>query len=120
MPRNAGLENVGKSTRIRVAIATLLFRSPKYGVRNPHVPPLTFCSRAKCRSLRRPGPRRRERPPAIGSGGTAAVAALLGDPARAGMLDALADGRALAAGERAYTARVTPPTASAHLARLVD
>jgi DNA-binding transcriptional ArsR family regulator len=50
----------------------------------------------------------------------AAVAALVGDTARARMLDALADGRALAAGELAYTASVTPPTASAHLARLVD
>jgi DNA-binding transcriptional ArsR family regulator len=50
----------------------------------------------------------------------AAVAALIGDTARARMLDALFDGRALAAGELAYTARVTPPTASAHLARLVD
>jgi DNA-binding transcriptional ArsR family regulator len=50
----------------------------------------------------------------------AAVAALVGDTARARMLDALADGRALAAGELAYTACVTPPTASAHLARLVD
>jgi len=50
----------------------------------------------------------------------AAVAALVGDTARARMLDALADGRALAAGELAYTACVTPATASAHLARLVD
>jgi DNA-binding transcriptional ArsR family regulator len=50
----------------------------------------------------------------------AAVAALVGDTARARMLDALADGRALAAGELAYTACVAAPTASAHLARLVD
>jgi DNA-binding transcriptional ArsR family regulator len=56
----------------------------------------------------------------IDSGGLAAVAALVGDNARARMLDALSDGRALTAGELAYTACVTPPTASAHLARLVD
>jgi DNA-binding transcriptional ArsR family regulator len=56
----------------------------------------------------------------IDSGGLAAVAALIGDTARARMLDALSDGRALAAGELAYTACVAPPTASAHLARLVD
>jgi DNA-binding transcriptional ArsR family regulator len=56
----------------------------------------------------------------IGSGGMAAIAALIGDTARARVLDALADGRALAAGELAFTAGVTPATASAHLARLVD
>lgn len=50
----------------------------------------------------------------------AAIAALVGDTARARMLDALGDGRALTAGELAYTARIMPPTASAHLARLVD
>jgi hypothetical protein len=36
------------------------------------------------------------------------------------MLDALSDARALTAGELAYTAGITAPTASAHLARLVD
>jgi DNA-binding transcriptional ArsR family regulator len=56
----------------------------------------------------------------IDSGGMAAIAALIGDTARARMLDALADGRALAAGELAFAAGVTPATASAHLARLVD
>lgn len=50
----------------------------------------------------------------------AEVAALVGDTARAQMLDALVDGRALTAGELAYAARVTPPTASAHLAKLLD
>lgn len=54
------------------------------------------------------------------SGGMAAVAALVGDTARARMLDALSDGRALTAGELAFTACVAPPTASVHLARLVD
>lgn len=52
--------------------------------------------------------------------GLAAVAALVGDTARAKMLDVLSDARALTAGELAYTAGVTPQTASVHLARLVD
>lgn len=48
----------------------------------------------------------------------AELAALLGDPARAAMLGALMDGRALTAGELATAAGITAPTASAHLARL--
>lgn len=48
----------------------------------------------------------------------ALVAALLGDPARANMLTALMDGRALTAGELARHAGVTPQTASSHLAKL--
>jgi DNA-binding transcriptional ArsR family regulator len=47
------------------------------------------------------------------------VAALLGDPTRAAMLDALMDGRARPAGELARTAGIAPSTASEHLARLV-
>lgn len=50
----------------------------------------------------------------------AEAAALVGDPARANMLAALMDGRALTAKELAYAAGITPPTASGHLARLVD
>jgi DNA-binding transcriptional ArsR family regulator len=50
----------------------------------------------------------------------AEIAALVGDPARANMLSALMDGRALNAGELAYAAHVTPQTASAHLAKLVE
>lgn len=50
----------------------------------------------------------------------AETAALVGDPARAGMLTALMDGRALTAGELAAVAGVTPQTASGHLARLSD
>ncbi|MFC4948592.1 ArsR/SmtB family transcription factor [Pseudonocardia sp. GCM10023141] len=50
----------------------------------------------------------------------APVAALIGDPARAAMLAALADGRALPAGELARCAGVRPATATAHLHRLVD
>ncbi len=48
----------------------------------------------------------------------AEIGALIGDPARAGMLVALMDGRALTAGELAATAGVTPQTASSHLAQL--
>ncbi len=48
----------------------------------------------------------------------ATTAALLGDPARANMLAALMDGRALTAKELAYAAHVTPQTASGHLAKL--
>jgi DNA-binding transcriptional ArsR family regulator len=50
----------------------------------------------------------------------ARVAALIGDPSRAAMLSALIDGRALTAGELAEEAGVGLPTASAHLARLVE
>lgn len=49
----------------------------------------------------------------------APVAALFGDPTRAAIVSALNDGRALPAGELARRARVSPSTASAHLARLV-
>ena len=48
----------------------------------------------------------------------AEVAALVGDPARATMVSALLDGRALSASELALAARVTPQTASTHLAKL--
>ncbi|HEX7216481.1 MAG TPA: helix-turn-helix domain-containing protein [Methylomirabilota bacterium] len=48
----------------------------------------------------------------------AEVAALVGDPARATMVSALLDGRALTASELARVARVTPQTASTHLAKL--
>lgn len=50
----------------------------------------------------------------------APVAALLADRGRAAMLTALLGGRALAAGELAHAAGVTPQTASAHLSRLLD
>ncbi len=48
----------------------------------------------------------------------AQVAALSGDPARASMLHALMDGRALTALELARAASVTPQTASGHLAKM--
>jgi len=48
------------------------------------------------------------------------VAALIGEPARATMLLALLDGRALPAGELAFGANVAPQTASGHLAKLVE
>jgi DNA-binding transcriptional ArsR family regulator len=50
--------------------------------------------------------------------GFAPVAALMGDPARAAMLTALLEDRALAAGELANLAGVSPATASEHLTRL--
>src|SRR5713226_9915693 len=49
----------------------------------------------------------------------AEVAAMAGDPARAAMLHALMDGRALTASELARVAGITPQTASGHLARMV-
>lgn len=50
----------------------------------------------------------------------ARTASLVGEPARAAMLVALMDGRALSAGELASAAGITPPTASGHLAGLLD
>jgi DNA-binding transcriptional ArsR family regulator len=50
----------------------------------------------------------------------AEVAALVGNPARANILIALMDGRALTATELAYVAGVSPQTASEHLARLTQ
>jgi DNA-binding transcriptional ArsR family regulator len=50
----------------------------------------------------------------------AEVAALVGDPTRAIMLDQLMGGRALTATELAIAASIAPPTASGHLAKLVD
>ena len=49
----------------------------------------------------------------------APAAALMGDPARAAMLTALLDDRAVAAGELAELAGVSPATASEHLTRLL-
>jgi DNA-binding transcriptional ArsR family regulator len=50
----------------------------------------------------------------------AATASLLADPARAIMLTALLDGRALPAGELAFAAGITAQTASSHLAKLLQ
>lgn len=50
----------------------------------------------------------------------ARLAALIGDPARANMLLALMDGRALTATELAGAAGITLQTASSHLAKLED
>jgi DNA-binding transcriptional ArsR family regulator len=50
----------------------------------------------------------------------ARIAALIGDPARANLLAALIDGRALTASELAAEAGVTKQTASSHLARLSE
>lgn len=48
------------------------------------------------------------------------TAALIAEPARTAMLIALIDGRALPAGELAQASSVTPATASAHLAKLLE
>ena len=50
----------------------------------------------------------------------AEIAALFGDPSRAGIVTSLQDGRARPAGELARLVGVTPATASGHLARLVE
>lgn len=50
----------------------------------------------------------------------ARIAALIGDPARAEMLTALMDGRALTATELADVAGITKQTVSAHLAKLLE
>ena len=50
----------------------------------------------------------------------ARVASLIGDPARANILSALMDGRALTAGELASAAGVSASTASSHLAKLQE
>src|SRR5689334_14598264 len=63
-------------------------------------------------------PRRRYSAPMSEVLDLAAIAALVGDPARANMLCALLDGRALTASELAYAAHITPQTASGHLAKL--
>jgi DNA-binding transcriptional ArsR family regulator len=48
----------------------------------------------------------------------AEIAAVAGDPARAGMLHALLDGTAMTASELACVAGIMPQTASGHLARM--
>lgn len=55
-----------------------------------------------------------------GEADIASVALLLSDPTRATILLTLSDGRAFTASELAKRAKVTPSTASEHLARLVD
>lgn len=50
----------------------------------------------------------------------AQIGALVGDAARANILSALLDGRALTASELAYFARVSPQTTSGHLAKLTQ
>jgi DNA-binding transcriptional ArsR family regulator len=48
------------------------------------------------------------------------IASLVGDPARSRILLALMDGRARTAKELAFFARIAAPTASGHLAKLLD
>ena len=54
----------------------------------------------------------------ISTNDLAEIGALVGEPARAAMLSALLDGRALTARELADVAGITPQTASGHLQRL--
>ncbi|MDB5371162.1 MAG: arsR [Roseomonas sp.] len=56
----------------------------------------------------------------VSTAALAGTAAAIGDPARANMLAALMDGRALTATELARAAGVAPQTASGHLARLAE
>ena len=53
------------------------------------------------------------------NGAFAEIAALAGDPARAGMMHALMDGRALPANELAAAAGLSAAGASGHLAQLL-
>ncbi len=48
------------------------------------------------------------------------IAALIGDPARTAMLDAMMSGLALTAGELAEAAGIAPQTASGHLSQLLE
>jgi DNA-binding transcriptional ArsR family regulator len=50
----------------------------------------------------------------------AEIAALVGDPARANILNSLFDGRALTATELSHAASVTPQTTSGHLSKLTQ
>src|ERR1700751_5761893 len=52
--------------------------------------------------------------------GFARVAEALGDPAREAIVSALADGKAMPAGELAAVAGISPQSASGHLQKLVD
>lgn len=56
----------------------------------------------------------------VSTASLAETAALIGDLARANMLAALMDGRALTASELAHIASISPQTASGHLAKLTD
>jgi DNA-binding transcriptional ArsR family regulator len=58
------------------------------------------------------------RGPMVTTSSMAEVASLVGEPARAAMLQAMMDGRALTAAELANVAGITPQTASFHLGRL--
>jgi DNA-binding transcriptional ArsR family regulator len=52
--------------------------------------------------------------------GFSRITAALSDPAREAIVSALADGKAMPAGELAVVAGISPQSASAHLAKLVD
>jgi DNA-binding transcriptional ArsR family regulator len=69
---------------------------------------------------REPGGRPKMDRNGSGDANIAAVASLLADPARATIMIALSDGRALPAGELARLAHVAPSTASSHLSKLAE
>ncbi|QGR00353.1 ArsR family transcriptional regulator [Paenibacillus psychroresistens] len=48
------------------------------------------------------------------------IASLIGDPSRLAMLMSLLGGKALPAGDLAHAARISPQTASSHLAKMVE
>src|SRR6266404_6862910 len=52
--------------------------------------------------------------------GFSRITEALSDPAREAMVSALADGKAMPAGELASVAGISPQSASAHLQKLVD
>ena len=52
--------------------------------------------------------------------GFSRITEALGDPAREAIVSALADGKAMPAGELACAAGISPQSASAHLQKLVD
>jgi len=52
--------------------------------------------------------------------GFSRITEALGDPVREAIVSALADGKAMPAGELASAAGISPQSASAHLQKLVD
>ena len=59
-------------------------------------------------------------PPATVQSGFSRVAEALSDPAREAIVSALANGKAMPAGELAWLAGISPQSASAHLQKLVE
>ena len=79
----------------------------------------TLCPRPKRWRVPKPASSARL-PPMTSEPDLAWIASVVGDPARLSILLALMDGRARTAKELAFLARVAAPTASGHLAKLLD